>query len=129
MKTPNGREEVEALFGNPANADGTLNEAWEGASIRKIAPPDGWQLYYQSDDGPVPVSGIRLHRLLEDSFQAVLDEIWSYARQQLGAGATDDTIRAWLHRRRLDQHGGGFDFRAITGGRRLSLHSYVRRCH
>jgi D-alanyl-D-alanine carboxypeptidase-like protein len=54
----------------------------------------------------------------------VLDEIWSCARQQAGAGATDDAIRAWLHRRRLDQHGGGFNFRAITGGRRLSLHSY-----
>jgi hypothetical protein len=46
VDTPNGRKEIEEMFGNPANDDGTLNEAWEGANIRKIAPPDGWQLYY-----------------------------------------------------------------------------------
>jgi hypothetical protein len=124
METPNGRKEIEALFGNPANTDGTLNEAWEGENIRKIAPPDGWILYYQADSGLVQVSGIRLHRLLEDSLLAVLDDIWSHAREQIGTGATDDQIRAWLHQRRLDQHGGGFNFRKITGGTKLSLHSY-----
>jgi hypothetical protein len=37
MDTPNGRKEIEEMFGNPANDDGTPNEAWEGANIRKIA--------------------------------------------------------------------------------------------
>jgi hypothetical protein len=131
MRTPNGRAEIEAMFGNPANADGTLNEAWEGQNIRKIAPPDGWQLFYQEDLAPpargirlVPVSGIRMHRLLADSFVAVLDDIWEHARAQLGGAASDDAIRNWLHQRRLDQHGGGFNFRKITGGTSLSLHSY-----
>jgi hypothetical protein len=40
LATPNGREEIEKMFGNPANGDGTLNEAWEGTNIRKVAPPD-----------------------------------------------------------------------------------------
>ncbi len=124
MTTPNGRAAVEAMFGNPANSDGTLNEAWEGANIRKIAPPDGWELYYQADTSLVRVSGIRLHRLLEDSFHAALDDAWDYARQQLGNGASGDAIRSWLHLMRLDQHGGGFNFRKITGGKGLSLHSY-----
>jgi hypothetical protein len=124
MESPNGREGIGATFGNPANGDGTLNEAWEGENIRKVAPPDGWELYYQADGGPVRVSGIRLHRLLEDSFHSVLDDIWAYAASQLNSPAPADEIRAWLHRRRLDQHGGGFNFRPITGGRRLSLHSY-----
>ena len=124
MQTPNGRQEIEAMFGNPANSDGTLNEAWEGANIRKVAPPDGWQLYYQADTGLIKVSGIRMHRLLAGSFVAVLDEVWDFAKQQLGAAATDDQVRAWLHERRLDQHGGGFNFRKITGGSKLSLHSY-----
>ena len=57
-----GRAQIEEMFGNPANSDGTLNEAWEGANIRKIAPPDGWHLFYQADTGLVPVSGIRMHR-------------------------------------------------------------------
>ncbi|HMG05033.1 MAG TPA: M15 family metallopeptidase [Chthoniobacterales bacterium] len=125
MKPPNGRKEIEAMFGNPANADGTLNEAWEGANIRKIAPPDGWQLFYQDDKrGLVPVSGIRMHKLLEDVFHAVLDDIWAFATQQIGGKPSQDDIRSWLHKRRLDQHGGGFNFRRITGGGSLSLHSY-----
>jgi hypothetical protein len=124
MKTPNGRREIEQLFGSPTNSDGTLNEAWEGENIRKVAPPDGWVLYYQGDAGLVLVSGIRLHRLLEDSFHAVLGDIWAFAKAKLGDGASNDEIRRWLHRRRLDQHGGGFNFRKITGGTRLSLHSY-----
>ena len=66
MNTPKGRAQIEEMFGNPANSDGTLNEAWEGANIRKVAPPDGWHLFYQADTGLVPVSGIRMHRLLEE---------------------------------------------------------------
>lgn len=124
METPVGRKAIEEVFGIPSNSDGTLNEAWEGANIRKVAPPDGWQLYYQADDGLVPVSGIRMHRLLEDSFHAALDDIWDFAKGQFASDATVDDIRAWLHKRRLDQHGGGFNFRKITAGSKLSLHAY-----
>ncbi len=77
MKTPNGRAEIEAMFGNPANSDGTLNEAWEGDNIRKVSPPDGWRLFYQGDKGLVAVSGIRMHHLLEDVFVAVMDDVHS----------------------------------------------------
>lgn len=124
LRTPVGRKEVEALFGVPSNADGTVNEAWESANIRKVPPPDGWQLYYQADTGLVAVSGIRMHRLLEDSFTAALDDIWDFAGSRAGANASDAQVRAWLHGLRLDQHGGGFNFRKITGGTGLSLHSY-----
>jgi hypothetical protein len=124
MKTPKGRAEIEAVFGNPANADGTPNAAWESANIRKVAPPDGWRLFYQADTGLVPISGIRLHHLLEDTFVAVLDDVWKFAKKQLGDGVSDDAIRAWLHERRLDQSSGGFNFRKITAGQQLSLHAY-----
>jgi hypothetical protein len=96
MDTPNGRAQIEEMFGNPANSDGTLNDAWEGANIRKIAPPDGWHLFYQADTGLVPVSGIRMHRLLEEVFVGVLDYVWNFAKTQIGDGASDDDIRAWL---------------------------------
>ncbi len=125
MQTPNGRKEIDALFGYPANNDGTLNEAWEGENIRKVPPPDGWTLYYQDDKvGLVLVSGIRMHKLLADSFQGALDDIWNFAKRQIGSSVSDDAIRDWLHKKRLDQHGGGFNFRKITGGSKLSLHSY-----
>jgi hypothetical protein len=124
MKTPHGRKEIEEMFGNPANSGGSLDGRWEAANIRKIAPPGGWQLFYQGDKGPVKVSGIRMHRLLEESFHSVLSEIWDQARQEIGGAPLDDVIRKWLHDRRLDLHGGGFNFRKITGGAGLSLHSY-----
>lgn len=124
MNAPDGLPEILATFGNPANGDGTLDEAWEGQNISRVAPPDGWELFYQADSGPVRVSAVRLHRLVEDSFHSVLADIWAYAKLQIGPSAGSDDIRAWLHRRRLDQHGGGFNFRPITGGRRLSLHSF-----
>jgi hypothetical protein len=124
METPNGRAEIERMFGNPAKANGDLNEAWEIANIRLVAPPKVWRLYYQSDDGLIKVSGIRMHRLLKDGFTAVLNDIWDFAKREAGSAATDDDIRKWLHTHRLDQHGGGFNFRPIRGGNSLSLHSY-----
>lgn len=124
MKTPNGRAEITAVFGNPAKSSGMLNEAWEAEYIRRVPPPNGWQLYYQDDKKIVQVSGIRIHRLLRDSFTAVLDDIWDAAKKQIGTTASDDMVRTWLRGNRLDLHGGGFNFRPITGGKNLSLHSY-----
>jgi hypothetical protein len=49
MITPDGRSEIEATFGRPAKSNGMLNEAWEGEFIRKVAPPNAWQLFYQDD--------------------------------------------------------------------------------
>lgn len=125
LQTPHGREEIEQMFGQPNNRDGTLNEAWESENIRRIAPPSGWQLYYQDDDrGLVPMSSIRIHRKLEENFRSVLAAIWSHAAEEIGSGGSNDTIREWLHARRLDQYAGGFNYRVIHGTNRLSLHSY-----
>jgi hypothetical protein len=126
MDTPNGYNEIRQIFGNPANADGSLNHAWEDANIIKVPPPEGWRLYYQN--GPaslVPISGIRMHRLLAEVFNIVMQQIWAYTKHQLGASATDNAIRTWLHQNRLDQTGGGYNFRKSTGDpAKLSLHSY-----
>ena len=42
----------------------------------------------------------------------------------IGGSPSQDAIRDWLHKRRLDLHGGGFNFRKITAGSSLSLHAY-----
>lgn len=124
LPTPHGREQIELVFGRPNNLDGTLNELWESQNIIRVIPPPGWQLYYQDDSGPVAVSGIRLHRKLEDNFRSVLSSVWSHAKGEIGGQASDDEVRQWLHERQLDQHAGGFNFRPIAGTNRLSLHSY-----
>ena len=106
MNTPNGYNEIRQSFGNPSNADGTLNHAWEDANIKKVMPPAGWQLYYQdTEHSIVPISGIRMHRLLESSFLVVMKQIWDHAKQTINA-SSDDAVRAWLHENRLDQTGG-----------------------
>jgi len=125
MKTPHGRTEINAVFGNPAKANGTLNKTWQDQNIQVVKPPGAWKLFFQqSKTSLIKVSGISMHKLLADSFRQVLEEIWQHAQTEAGAGATDDQIRAWLHERRLDVHGGGFEFRPITGGANLSLHSF-----
>ncbi|MCW5889260.1 MAG: M15 family metallopeptidase [bacterium] len=125
LRTPHGLQEIEEMFGRPNNRDGTLNEAWEAENIRRIEPPLGWQLYYQDDHrGLVRVSGIRLHRKLEGSFRDVLSAVWDRAKREIGGSVPDEVVRNWLHERCLDQHVGGFNYRAIRGATRLSLHSY-----
>jgi hypothetical protein len=126
MNTPNGYNQIRQMFGNPANDDGSLNQAWYHANIITVPPPPGWRLYYQNaPDSLVLIAGISMHRLLADSFLVILQQIWDYAKQQIAAPATDDAIRAWLHKNCLDQTGGGYNFRKSKGSTtKLSLHSF-----
>lgn len=118
IATPNGRAEIVALCGNPAQPDGSLDPAWEAANIVLVKPP-GWALWYQDTKGPVPSRGIRLHRVVRQSFLDVMADIWRHAVNESPLNPVK-----WLHERRLDLHGGGFTYRAITGGKALSLHAY-----
>jgi hypothetical protein len=124
MRTPIGYDEIIAMFGNPQGPDGTLNPVWEAQNIKKVVPP-GWKLYYQDKNGPVPTSGLRVHKLLEPSLLMALRDVWDYARGQVGAAATDQEIRAWLNSKRLDLIGGAFNFRKKRASSSdLSLHSW-----
>lgn len=118
MNTPHGRAEIIALCGNPSQPNGMLDPAWEAANIVLVKPP-GWALWYQGDSGPVPSRGIRMHRVVRESFLDVMADVWRHATNE----APLNPVK-WLHERRLDLHGGGFTYRAITGGKALSLHAY-----
>lgn len=127
MNTPHGYDEIIKAFGNPTDpAHPTkANPAWEQANIKLIKPPAGWQLYYQDDAGLVKISGIRIHVLLADSFTAVLTEIWEHAKAQLPANATTAQIQQWLHAKRVDQTGGGYNYRPNTSNPKvLSMHCW-----
>jgi hypothetical protein len=128
MTPPNGYPEIIADFGNPSDPANPLkaNPDWVSANIIRVSPPAGWQLYYQEDHKPlVKISGIHMHKLLADSFNTVMTEIWAYAKQAIGVGATNEAVQQWLHDRRLDQTGGGYNFRPNTSNPAvLSLHSF-----
>ncbi len=126
MNTPNGYAEIDALFGNPSNPDGSLNKAWQHANIISVPPPAGWQLYYQSSDTKLtPIKALSMHQLLKDGFQTVLNQVWAFAAKAIGGTPSDDAIRKWLHDLRLDITAGCFNYRPSSGNSRvLSLHSY-----
>jgi D-alanyl-D-alanine carboxypeptidase len=125
MNTPNGLDEVIKVFGDPRNADGTLNESWEGQNIRRVPPPPQWQLYYQDDRlGLVRINGIRMHRLVADTFVAVLDDVFERAREEVANTNDDDKVRQFLHQKRMDENSGGFNFRSKVGAKGISMHSF-----
>ncbi len=125
MAVPHGMEEVCAEFGNPFLPDGAKDLAWEAANIRRVAPPDGWHLHYQqSPTQLVSVAAISMHVGVQESFLQVMEEVWLYARQQCGQGASDDAVRAWLHQQRLDVTGGGYNFRSVRGAGSPSMHAF-----
>jgi hypothetical protein len=103
MNTPNGYAEIDALFGNPSNADGSPNLAWQHANIVKVAPPAGWQLYYQSSATSLtPIPTMSMPHLLADSFHTVLTQVWAFAVNAIGGTPGDEAVRGWLHNLRLD---------------------------
>lgn len=128
MNPPHGYPQIIAQFGNPTDPahPSKPSAVWEAANIERVAPPPGWQLYYQEDHNPiVPIKGIRMHKLLADSFTAVLTEIWEYAKTELGSAATDEEIRKWLHGQHLDQTGGGYNYRPNSANPKvLSMHCW-----
>jgi hypothetical protein len=126
MNTPNGYSEIDALFGNPSNPDGSVNLAWQHAHIVAVAPPAGWQLYYQASAASLtPIKALSMHQLLKDGFQTVLNQVWAFSAKEIGGNASDDAIRKWLHDFRLDVTAGCFNYRPSSGnGKVLSLHSY-----
>ena len=125
MRTPNGYDEIAAMFGNPSGPDGTVNPVWQAANITNFKAPAGWKLYYQDTQGPVPISSIQIHKALAPTVTNVLREIWDYARRQVGASASDAEIRQWLNVRRLDLYGGAYNYRKKRStATQLSLHSY-----
>ena len=66
-----------------------------------------------------------MHRLLKDKFLQVLTDIWDFAEQQIGNHPSDLAILNWLQNQRLNETGGGFNYRKSSGDHtKLSLHSY-----
>ena len=120
MTPPNGWAEIEALYGHPAKADGNLDAAWFRTNIVLVEPPDGWVLRYQQDAATLfPTTGVRMHRLVADAWLAAMHAEWLYAQAQAPA----DPL-AWLQSLRLDQHGGGFNFRPQRDSTKLSMHAF-----
>lgn len=101
---------TDAFYGNPRGRNGGASPKWESTNIVRIPTP--WVLVTAWDF--TPVRTIRVHRKCSDSLARVFEQIWRAATQQ------QSTIEAWG----MHLYGGGYNFRAMRGSSRLSMHSW-----
>jgi hypothetical protein len=128
-KPPYGRAGLNAYYGNPATAAGTLNHEWVRQNIVYMPLPYMMRLAWEPE---TVVSKIAVHRKVVDPLGDALQEVWDACRVRVKKREGYDrdtpfynleTIKE-IRRLRLDLYGGGFNFRKKRGGSSLSTHSW-----
>lgn len=126
MAFPHGRAAINAFYGKPYKADGSLDEDWEAANIVSLSLP--YAMFYEG----TTVHSVRVHRKCKDSLLDALTAIYRHARVMVKDrdGYDKDTeyyneeTRKLLTDVGLDQFGGIYNFRKIRGASGYSLHAY-----
>lgn len=107
MKPPKPSEIVK-FYGNPdINKDGIPDRKWEDENLTYIVPP--YKMIWSW--GP-ECRRIRVHKKCAESLLICLEDI-SYV--------FNERDRMYYQ---LDRNGGVYNFRAVRGGKSLSMHSY-----
>jgi hypothetical protein len=101
------QSQCDSFYGNPRGVNGRASAKWEGASLTLIQPP--FKIYFLGKPAKM-----RVHRKCADGFMAWLEAVWA------NAGKDAKIIKAWG----MDNYAGAYNFRAMRGGRALSMHSY-----
>ena len=104
------QNDVDSFYGNPRGEDGQANPRWESDNIVRVKPP--WKIITAWDFQPV--SGIRIHRECADSLKNILTQIW------ISSAQNENKIKEWG----MHLYAGGYNFRPMRGGSRLSMHSW-----
>lgn len=102
------QRDCDTFYGNPRGAGGKPSAAWESSNLVLVKCP--WVLRY---DGK-PVKGLRVHKKCAESLQRVLNAIWDRL----------DHNQAEIDRIGMSIYGGGYNFRLMRGGSKLSMHSW-----
>jgi len=108
------QSEVENIFGrNITYRSGVPDESptWKAKNLVSVPLP--WKAI-ASWDAKIPVRSLLMHRLVETSLTGILRRIWDDFDQ------SQEKIEA-IHMHRI---GGGYNWRLMRGGNRLSMHSY-----
>lgn len=105
------QSECDQFYGNPRGRNGLASSTWEAANLVTIPIP--WAAV-ASWEPATKIKRIRCHRKVSASLERVLAAIW------LASGCSQAKIAEWG----MDQYGGGYQFRAMRGGNRLSTHAY-----
>ncbi len=101
---------VDDFYGDPRGKNGEPNPAWVEANIVRLSTP--WELVTAWDFQRV--SAIRIHKKCKTSLNRVFGTIWD------ASGQSQQKINEWG----MNLYAGGFNFRLMRGGTRLSMHSW-----
>ncbi len=104
------QSDVDQFYGNPRGENAGPSRAWETENIIRVKAP--WQLMTAWDF--TPVSGILIHKKCADSLSKVFEQIWQ------ASGQNQQKINEWG----MQLLAGGYNFRLMRGGTRLSMHSW-----
>jgi hypothetical protein len=102
------QSQVPAIFGNPTGSDGNSSPVWEAKNLVYIRPP------FKMAMGDIPITRIRIHKLVADSLLEVLNEIWDKCSK-------DQNIINLHH---YNIFSGSFNYRSKRGKSSLSMHAY-----
>lgn len=101
--------DLNETYGTPdKNGDGLPDIDWYNENIVKIAPP--YPMYWSWNKEPVRT--ISIHTVCADSLQRCL------------SGIAKNFKESEIKKYRLNECGGGYNFRLMRGGRNLSVHSW-----
>lgn len=84
-----------------------FGKAGDESNLIFVKPP--YKIYY---DGKEYKHGVKVHKALKESLEAIFQEIYEYY------GAEN------IHKLGLDNYGGAYNFRKTTGGSSYSIHSW-----
>lgn len=99
------QSEAVAFYGNPS----LNNERWQAQNLVLIKPP--FELFYEG----TPVRGVRIHQKCASSLALIFAAIWeAYHKDQRQLDGTGFT-----------RFSGGYNYRPIRGGRKLSIHAFA----
>lgn len=103
--------ELDAFYGNPRGLNGRVNPKWEAQHIVRVDFP--WETVLAWDTH-TRVKSCRIHKRCAESLDRLLRAIWA------ASGRRQSVIDDWGMR----FYGGGYEFRAMRGASRLSVHAY-----
>ncbi len=111
------QSQCDAYYGNPRGRNGEASAAWESANLARVHTP--WKLVTAWDGKQV--KGVKVHNKCGESLLRVFRAIWLDAISEATAtGDPQKVIESWG----MHLFGGGYNYRLMRGGSRLSMHSY-----
>jgi hypothetical protein len=105
------QSECDAFYGNPRGRNGLASATWEAANLVKVTVP--WRMV-AAWDANIPIKSIRVHKRCAESLARILGRI------NCESAYSQALLADWG----MDKFGGGYNYRLMRGGSRLSMHSY-----